>query len=177
MKRLTIWISGCLLAFVAVVVVVIIVLALLGAFSKGSIFDHFRRISRVTTMMQEFTKDDWRQLYAECAEAKSNNVANSDTFTSEQWPPMIRKLNPHFARFDDDTVYMTWTGGFDDFILWLWVPLKDGPLLGTDAQCAAAGVWILDSRKQSDPFAVFLAPSHPKNGLEVRQQSGGGKRK
>jgi len=45
--------------------------------------------------------------------------------------------------------------------------------LGTDAQCAAAGVWILDSRKQSDPFAVFLAPSHAKNGLEERLQSDG----
>jgi hypothetical protein len=158
---------------VSVVVVVLIVLALSGAFSKGSFFDHFRRISRVTTMMQEFTKDDWRQLYAECAEAKSKNLANSGTFTSEQWPPMIRKLNPHFAQFDDDTVYMTWTGGFDDFNLWLWVLLKDGPLLGTDAQCAAAGIWIVDSRKQSDPFAVFLAPSHAKNGLEDRLQSDG----
>ena len=162
-----------MLIFVAVVVVVLIVLALLGAFSKGSFFDHFRRISRVTTMMQEFTKDDWRQLYAECAEAKSNNVASSGTLTSERWPPMSRKLNPHFAQFDNDTVYMTWTGGFDDFILWLWVLLKDGPLSGTDAQCAAAGVWILDSRKQSDPFAVFLAPSHAKNGLDERKKSDG----
>lgn len=172
MKRLTIWISGCLLAFVAVVVVVLIVLALLGAFSKGSIFDHFRRISRVTTMMQEFTKDDWRQLYAECAEAKSNNVASSGTFTSEQWPPMIRKLNPHVVQFDENTVHMAWTGGFDNFYLWFWVLLKDGPIIVSDGQYAA-GIWIMDSRKQRDPFAVFLSPGHPKNGLEERQQSNG----
>lgn len=159
MKRLVIWGIGC---FLVIVIGVTALLALSGAFSKGSFFEHFRRIAQVTTMMQEFTKDDWRQLYAECAEAQSNNVASSGTFTSEQWPPMIRKLNPHFVQLDDNTAHLSWTGGFDDFNLWVWVLLKDGPIIVSDEQ-HAAGVWIVDSRKQNTPFAVFLAPHHSQN--------------
>ncbi len=107
--------------------------------------------------MAQFTTADWHQLYVDCGTLHDTMGRSNTAVTAEAWPPHVIRLNPYYVYLGDDHVFMEWTGGFDDFALWLFVLLDAAPL-PVSGEVMPAGVWVYDSRTGSSvEKAVYIA--------------------
>jgi len=123
--------------------------------ARNDSIQHEKRIAKATHLMKTYGDAEWKEVYEECVFLYDHKISWPEP--GKKWPKRVAELNPHGVNLSDNTVYMYWTGGFDDFHLSLEAVLDhSSPRLGMDGP----GIWVQDTRgpesgSDLDPQCVY----------------------
>ena len=124
-------------------------LSLFAVFSRSASL-HQNRVQQAAERMGAYHHEDWRALYADCIDLYKRLKPSNSAIETNEWPAQLVQLQPYYVWIGEDCVWMNWTGGFDDFSLYVYVYRQKGELNG--ASCAP-GVYVVDTRGR--------LPAHP----------------
>ena len=132
---------GAVIAVLGIIILVARSSLWFAVFSSASL--HNQRIQQATERMQSYREEDWRSLYASCMELYQKSKPSDTAIAPDQWPKPLSELQPYNVWVHDDCIAMNWTGGFDDFTIWMYIYRHDSQM---DGSPCAAGVHIVDTR-------------------------------
>jgi hypothetical protein len=91
-------------------------LAYYGFRFEASVRVHEQRVAKAKSQLRTFTEGDWRMLYNHCIASYASDLSHESN-----WPKVIQGLAPYWVRVEGDLMSMSWTGGFDEQPLYLFV--------------------------------------------------------
>jgi len=109
-----------------------------------------KQIEKATEKMAAYRYDDWRGLYNDCTSLYRRVKPSNIGIETNEWPTRVVYLQPAYVWVNEECISMNWTGGFDDFSLYLYVYRQNGML---DGAPVTPGVYIVDTRGK--------LPAHP----------------
>ena len=80
---------------------------------------HQQRIQKATEKMRSYRKSDWASLNDACINLYSKLKPSNVAIETNDWPSEVVQLQPYYVWISDDSISMNWTGGFDDFRLYV----------------------------------------------------------
>jgi hypothetical protein len=130
MRKLTI-------AMIGVIVVPVLVGACWAAKFMWSFREHERQVKEVRTRFEHNDPQEWAAIARECQSYwEAARAAKTTRATQPPLPPSLANLRPIYWDVREDTLYLSWTGGFDDAVLALDYNATQGRrtlwLVGTD---------------------------------------------
>jgi hypothetical protein len=91
--------------------------------------------------------EDWREIYRHCADLYNRQKLPDDADERDRCPKQLVVLQPCTVWSEEDNIWMSWTGGFDDFGLYMIVCQRDGKL--PNGSPCSPGIYIIDTRQKS----------------------------
>lgn len=115
---------------------------------------HQQRIQKATERMRSYRPSDWASLYEACTNLYSKLKPSNMAIETNEWPSEVVRLQPYYVWISDDSISMNWTGGFDDFILYMYAYRRNGDLNGSPC---TPGIYIVDTRGRLPPHPYETA--------------------